>query len=180
MERQDRGDALADSFLARDYVRAGCSLLQPQDLHGHRGGELLTPASPWQRLVVKQQQRPGGVALETVGLDVRFDVQYHPLVAEADAEVLKSPVSATGLRQDVVELIAEYGGDMTGRGPQRAFPPPAAMVVVEHPPLCDRVAQLDDTRSDRAVLEVVLLAVDALQLARVPVLVADEDLDLPG
>jgi hypothetical protein len=54
------------------------------------------------------------------------------------------------------------------------------MVVVEHPPLRDRVAQLDDTRSDRALLEVVLLAVDALQLARVAVLVADEDLDLLG
>jgi len=37
------------------------------------GSELLTPASPPQRPVVKQQQRPGGVAPETVGLDVRFE-----------------------------------------------------------------------------------------------------------
>jgi hypothetical protein len=38
------------------------------------GSELLTPASPPQRLVVKQQQRLGGVAPETVGLDVRFEL----------------------------------------------------------------------------------------------------------
>jgi hypothetical protein len=180
VERHDRAHALADRLFARDCVRAGRSFLQLADLGRHRGSELLTPASPWQRLVVKQQQRPSGVALETVGLDLRFDVQYHPHVAEADAEVLKTPGPATGSRQDVVELIAECGGDVTGRGPQRAFPPPAAMVVVEHPPLRDRVAQLDDTRSDRVLLEVVLLAVDALQLARVAVLVAGGDLDLLG
>ena len=115
--------------------------------------------------MVEQQQRPGGVALQTAGLDVRFEVQYDPFVAEADAEVLKAPVPATGLRQDVVELIAEHGGGVTGRGPERGFAAAGAMVVVEHPPLGDRVAELHGPGRDRALLEVVLLAVDALQLS---------------
>jgi hypothetical protein len=45
-------------------------------------------------------------------------MQHHAFVAETDAEVLKAPVSASGLRQPVVELIAEHGGGgMTGRSP---------------------------------------------------------------
>jgi len=42
--------------------------------------------------VVEQQQRPGGVALQTAGLDARFEVKDDPFVAEPDAEVLKAPV----------------------------------------------------------------------------------------
>ena len=74
VERQDRADALADRLLARHAVGVGGAFLELQDLGGHRGGELLPPASPWQRLVVEQQQRSGGVALQTAGLDVRFEV----------------------------------------------------------------------------------------------------------
>ena len=60
--------------LARHAVSARGAFLEPQDLCGHRGGELLAPASPWQWLVVEQQQRSGGVALQTAGRDVRFEV----------------------------------------------------------------------------------------------------------
>jgi hypothetical protein len=38
--------------------------------------------------VVEQQQRSRGVALETTSRGLGLDVQHHPLVAEADAEVL--------------------------------------------------------------------------------------------
>ena len=110
--------------------------------------------------MVEQQQRPGGVALEATGVDLGLEVQDDSLVAEADAEVLKASVPASGLRQHVVELIAEHGGGVTGRGPQRRFAPPGAMVVVEHPPAHDRVAQLHGTCRDGVSLEVVLLAVD--------------------
>ena len=68
VERQDGRDAIEERFLAGDAVGAGCAFLESQDLVGHRGGEFLTPASPGRRLVVEQQHRPGGVALETAGL----------------------------------------------------------------------------------------------------------------
>ena len=142
-------------------VGARGAFLQPQDLGGHRGGELFAPASPWQRLVVEQQHRPRGVALHTAGLDVRFEVQDDSFVAEADAEVLKSPVPAAGLRQDVVELVAVDGGGVTGRRPERGLAPSRAVIVVEHPPVRDRIAQLHDSGRNRVLLEVVLLAVDA-------------------
>ena len=167
---------------ARDASALAARSWSWQDLGGHRGGELLAPASPWQRLVVEQQQRPGGVALETAGLDVRLEVQYDPLVAEADAEVLKAPVPAAGLRQHVVELVAEHGGGVTGRGPQRAFAAPAAMVVVEHPPAARsrrsaRTAPAATACCSRWCCSPWI----ALQRrARVAVLVADEHLDLRG
>ena len=147
VERQDCADAVADRFLARDAVGAGRAFLESEDLLGHRGGELFAPPRPWQRLVVEQQQRPGGVGLETAGVDLRLEVEHNPLVAEADAEVLKASVPASGLRQHVVELVAEHGGDVTARSPQVGFAAPAAMIVVEHPPAHDRVAQLDGARS---------------------------------
>ena len=43
---------------AWDAVGVGGAFLEFKDLGGHRGGELLTPASPWQRLVVEKPQRP--------------------------------------------------------------------------------------------------------------------------
>ena len=54
------------------------------------------------------------------------------------------------------------------------------MIVVEHPPVSERVAELHRTCGDRVSLEVVLLAVDGLQLSALlaVVLLADEDLDL--
>jgi len=112
--------------------------------------------------VVEQQQSSGGVALQTAGRDVRFEVQDDPFVSEADAEVLKASVPATGLRQDVVELLAEDRGGVTGRGPQRAFAPAGAMIIVEHPPPRDRVTEVHGSGRNRALLEVVLLPVDAL------------------
>jgi hypothetical protein len=56
------------------------------------------------------------------------------------------------------------------------------MIVVEHPPLGDRVAELHGAGRDRVLLEVALLSVDALQLSwlSVAVLLAHEDLDLLG
>ena len=56
------------------------------------------------------------------------------------------------------------------------------MVVVEHPPVGDRVAQLHGPGRNRALLEVVLLAVDALQLSGLvaAALFAHEHLDLFG
>ena len=112
--------------------------------------------------MVEQQQRPRGVALQTAGVDLGLEVQHDALVAEADAEVLKAPVPAAGLRQDVVELVAVHGGGVTGRGPKRGFAAAGAMIVVEHPPVGDRVAQVHDACRDGMSLEVVLLAVDAL------------------
>ena len=56
------------------------------------------------------------------------------------------------------------------------------MIVVEHPPVRERVAQLHDTGGDGVSLEVVLLAVDGLQLSGLVAvaLLADEHLDLGG
>jgi hypothetical protein len=54
------------------------------------------------------------------------------------------------------------------------------MVVVERPPAGDGIAQVLGPGCNRAPLEVVLLPLDALQLARLALLVADEDLDLIG
>ena len=115
-------------------------------------------------------------------MDVGFEVQYDAFVAEADAEVLKAPVAASGLRQDVVELVAVHGGGVAGRGPDRGFAAAGSMIVVEHPPVRDRVAQLHGPCGDRVSLEVVLLAVDVLQLSGLSaaVLLADEHLDLLG
>ena len=71
---------------------------------------------------------------------------------------------------------------MTGRGPDAGFAAPGTIVVVEHPPAGERVTQFDDTRSDRALLEVVLLSVDALKPSGlvVAVLFPHEHLDLGG
>ena len=130
--------------------------------------------------MVQEQQRAGGVALEAAGVDLGLEVQHDALVAEADAEVLKAAVAASGLRQRVVELVAVHGGGVTGRGPERGFAAAGAMIVVEHPPARDRVAQLDDTCGEGVSLEVVLFAVDVLQLSGLvaAVLLADEHLDL--
>ena len=56
------------------------------------------------------------------------------------------------------------------------------MIVIEHPPVRERVAQLHDACGDRVSLEVVLLAVDVLQLSGLVAvaLLADEHLDLGG
>ena len=99
-------------------------------------------------------------ASEASGLDVGLEVQDDPFVAEADAEVLKAPVPAAGLRQDVVELVAEHGGDMTARSPEASFAAPATMIVVEHPPVHDRVAQFDGAGVLGALLDVMALAVN--------------------
>ncbi len=113
------------------------------------------------------------------GPGLGLDVQNHSLVAEADAEVLQASVPAAGRRQHVVELVAEHGGGVTGRGPQRRLAAPGAVIVVEHPPADDRVAQLHGPCRDGVVLEVVLLAVDPPQgLLVAAVVFAHEDLDL--
>ena len=56
------------------------------------------------------------------------------------------------------------------------------MVVVEHPPACDRVAQLHGARGDGVPLDVVLLTVDPSQLSGLVavVLLAHEHFDLGG
>ena len=129
--------------------------------------------------MVKQQQGPGGVGLETAGADLRLEVEHNPLVAEADAEVLKASVPASGVRQHVVELGAVHGGGVTGRSPQRGFAAPATMIVVEHPPVHDRVAQFDGARVLGAMFDVMVLAVNLSKrsgLAAI-VVVADEHLD---
>src|SRR5450755_2773779 len=111
-----------------------------------------------------------------------LDVQHHPLVAEADAEVLQAPVPAAGRRQHLVELAAEHGGGVTGRDPHRRFAAPPAVIVIEHPPADDRVAQLDRSCPDGVVLEVMLLAVDPSHLSVLvaAVVFAHEHLDLLG
>ena len=75
-----------------------------------------------------------------------------------------------------------HGGGVTGRGPERGFAAARAVVVVEHPPVRGRVAQLHDTGRVGMLLEVVLLAVYGLQLSGFLAvgLLADEDLDLRG
>ena len=156
--------------------------MESQYLFGHGRGELLAPAAPRQRLVVQEQQRPGGVALQTAGVDLGLEVQHDPLVAEADAEVLQAPVPTTGLRQDVVELIAVNGRSVTGRAPKRGFAAPGTMIVDEHPPVRDRVAERHGPGRNRALMEVVPLALDTLQPSGlvVAVLLAHEHLDLCG
>jgi len=55
------------------------------------------------------------------------------------------------------------------------------MVVIEHPPACDRVAQSHSARHDGVPLDVVLLTVDPSQLSGLEaLLLADEHLDLLG
>jgi hypothetical protein len=75
-----------------------------------------------------------------------------------------------------------HGGGVTGRGPKRGFAAADAMIVVEHPPVHDGVAQLDDTCGEGVSPEVVLFAVDVLQLSGflAVVLLANEHLDLGG
>ena len=140
VERHDRADALADRLLARDAVGGGGAFLELADLVWHRGGELLAPAGPRERLVVQEQERAGGVALEAAGVDLGLEVEHDALVAEADAEVLKAPVPTPGLRQDVVQLVTVHRGGVTGRAPDRRFPAAGAMIVIEHPPVSERVA----------------------------------------
>ena len=132
--------------------------------------------------MVQEQQRAGGVALEAAGVDLGLEVEHDAFVAEADAEVLKAAVAAAGLRQDVVELVAVDGGGVTGRGPERRFAAAGSMIVVEHPPVSERVAQLHGACGDGVSLEVMLLAVDVLQMSGLVavVLLADEHLDLRG
>ena len=132
--------------------------------------------------MVQEQERAGGVALEASGLAVRLEVQHDALVAEADAEVLKPPVAATGLRQRVVELVAVHGVGVTGRGPKRGFAAARAVVVVEHPPMRERVAELHGACGEGVLLKVVLFAADVLQLSGFLALVlrADKHLDLRG
>ena len=108
-------------------------------------------------------------------------MQYDPLVAEADAEVLKAPVPASGLRQDVVELVAEARRRRDRSRPTAWLRAAGARWSSSSTHQC-AIASLSshDARRDRALLEVVLLAVDALQLSGlvVAVLLADEHLDL--
>jgi len=132
--------------------------------------------------VLEEQPGEGGVALEAAGVVARLEVQYDPFAPEADAEVLQAAVAASGLRQVVVELIAVDGGGVTRRGPQRGFAAAGSMVGVEHPPACARAPQLHGARCDGASLEVVLLAVDVLQLPGLvaAALLADEHLDPEG
>jgi hypothetical protein len=178
VQRQDRVDAVADRFTAGQHVGAGGAFLELADLGRHSGGELLTPAGPRERLVVQEQQGAGGVALETAGVTVRVQVEHDTFVAEADAEVLQASVATPGLRQDVVQLVPVDGGGVTARGPQRGFVPSGAVVVVENPPVGRRVAQLHRTRGDGASFEVLLLALDVLQLPGLvaAVLLADQHL----
>jgi hypothetical protein len=131
---------------------------------------------------VVEQQHPHGVRLQAADADPGLEVQHDPFIAEADAEILKAPVPAAGLGQDVVELIAVHGRGVTGRGPDAGFAARPAEVVVEHPLVRDRVAELHGAGCNRAPLEVVLLAVDALWLSGlvVPVLLPREHLDLHG
>jgi hypothetical protein len=149
VERHDRADTAADRLPARHAIGVGGMLLKPPDVVWHRGGELLAPASPRLRLVVQEQQRARGVALQAARVDLRVDMQHDPLVAEVDADVLKAAVAASGLRQRVVELVAVDSGGVTSRGPKRGFAPAGSMIVVEHPPACERVAQLGLPRSRR-------------------------------
>ena len=134
--------------------------MESPDLVGHPVGELLAPPGPRQRLVIQQQHRPRRVGLEAIGLDAGLEVQHYTLVAEADAEVLKAPVAASGLRQQFVELITEDRPGVTGASPHAGFATAAAMVVIEHPPVCDGVAQLHRACRDSGPFEVVALAVD--------------------
>jgi hypothetical protein len=182
VERHDRADPLPDRLLARDAVGGGGAFLELADLIGHRGGELLAPAGPRKRLVVQEQERAGGVARETAALDLGLEVQHDALVAKADAEVLQAAVASSGLRQRVVELIAVHGDGVTARGPKRGLAAAGAMIVVEHPPVRERVAQLQDTCGEGVSLEVVVLAVDVLELSELlaRVRLADEHLDSPG
>ena len=182
VQRQDCADAVADRFLSGDSVGAGGAFLESEDLLGHRGGELFAPPRPWQRLVVKQQQRASRVRLQASALDLGLEVQDDPFVAEADAEVLKAPVPAAGLRQHVVELVAEDGGGVTARSPEASFAAPATMIVVEHPPVHDRVAQFDRARIPGALLDVMALAVNLSKLSGLAaiVVVAGEHFDLLG
>jgi hypothetical protein len=130
--------------LARDAVGAGDAVLESHDLLGHRGGELFAPPGPRKRLVIEQQQRPGRVRLQATVWDLRLDVDHDLLVAEPHAEILQAPVPASGLRQHVVELISEHRSGVTARRPHARFAAPCAMIVVEHPPVHGRVAQLQD------------------------------------
>ena len=106
-------------------------------------------------------------------------MEHDPLVAEADAEVLKASVPASRPRQHLVELSAVDGGGVTGRSPQRGFAAPATMIVVEHPPVHDRVAQFDGAGVLGALLDVMALAVNLSKLSGLAatVVVADEHLD---
>jgi len=131
--------------------------------------------------MVEQQQRPRGVGFQPTDLDLRLEMQHDAFVAETDPEVLKAPVPASGRRQPVVELIAEDGRSVTGRSPQRGFAASAVMVVIEHPPACDRVAQLHRSSGDGVPLDVELLTVDPSEMSGLEaVLLAHEHFDLGG
>ncbi len=56
--------------------------------------------------MIEQEHGAGGVGLQALRFDVRFEVNDDAFVAEADAEVLQAPVAAAGLGNTVVELVA--------------------------------------------------------------------------
>ena len=137
---------------------AGGVFLESADLVGHRGGELVAPASPGEGFVVEEQHRAGGVGLQALRFDVGLEVDDDAFVAEADAEVLQASVPAAGLGEGVVELVAVDGDDVAAGGPGAGFAAAGAVVVVEHPPARDRVADLDDPAAHGAALDMSALA----------------------
>ena len=132
--------------------------------------------------MLEEQPGEGGVALEAAGVVARLEVQYDPFAPEADAEVLQAAVAASGLRQVVVELIAVDGGGVTRRGPQRGFAAAGSMVVSSTHQRALAPLSSTEPAATGASLEVVLLAVDVLQLPGLvaAALLADEHLDPEG
>ena len=100
-------------------------------------------------------------------------------VAEADAEVLQASIAAAGLGEEVVELVTGDRDDVAAGGPGPGFAAAGAVVVVEHPPTRDRIAELDNPAAHGAALDMSALALRAGEmsgLAAVEVF-ADEHLD---
>ena len=154
--------------MAWGAVGGGGVFLEAADLVGHRGGELLAPASPGEGFVVEEEHGAGGVGLQALRFDVGLEVDDDAFVAEADAEVLQAPVSTAGLGDVVVELVAVDRDDVAAGGPGAGFAAAGAVVVVEHPPARDRVADLDDAAADGAALDVGALALDPGELSGLP------------
>ncbi len=126
--------------------------------------------------MIEQEHGAGGVGLQALRFDVRFEVNDDAFVAEADAEVLQAPVATAGLGNMVVELVAVDRDDVSAGGPRCGFAAAGAVVVVEHPPARDRIAQLNNAAADGPALDVKALAVHMVELSGLvaAVVLADE------
>jgi hypothetical protein len=185
VEREVALEAGGDCQLSGGIVLDGQLLLQGDDLSWWLLGHFAGPSDPGKGVMVEQQEAPGRVRLDAVRLDDGLEIQNDPLVPKPDPEVLKALVAAADRRQLVVELALEERRSVPGRTPLARLSPAPFVIVVQQPPVADRVLKLDAPARHGTAFELGELSADAPQgpgilptlAGRVP---AHEHLDVVG